>query len=196
MPDGLMASPAVGRVTATYMSYPGHAGIDIANNVGTPIHAAYGGTVLRAGGTGTVPGRTGNGIVIRSANGQGQYYGHLSAIQVSVEQSVNIGQQIGLMGATGNVTGPHLHFECWDNANDSNSIHNPQIDFDTHGLTPGQAYTPNQEDDMTPEQAAQLKKIHDIVRTLDVTESKIDQLWQRRAVIDLINGIKNKVDTL
>jgi murein DD-endopeptidase MepM/ murein hydrolase activator NlpD len=39
-------------------------------------------------------------------------YGHLSSIHVLVGQKVTPGQQIGVSGATGNATGPHLHFEA------------------------------------------------------------------------------------
>src|SRR5699024_11402041 len=39
------------------------------------------------------------------------YYGHLDAYRVGLDASVSAGQLIGDMGATGNVTGPHLHFE-------------------------------------------------------------------------------------
>ncbi len=54
----------------------------------------------------------------------------------------------------------------------------------------------NPEEELTPEQAANLKKVYDIVSTLDMTESKVDQLWQRRATIDLLSGILNKVNSL
>lgn len=52
-------------------------------------------------------------MVTHSINGQifTSFYAHLSSIKVSVGQEVSKGQLIGGMGATGNVTGTHLHFE-------------------------------------------------------------------------------------
>ncbi|GGJ05127.1 M23 family metallopeptidase [Streptomyces brasiliensis] len=85
-------------------------------HTGVDFHAASGSTVLAVG-LGTVVstgwgGAYGNQIVIRMADGMYTQYGHLSSIGVSVGQKVVPGQQIGLSGATGNVTGPHLHFEA------------------------------------------------------------------------------------
>ncbi|MGH3728892.1 MAG: peptidoglycan-binding protein [Micromonosporaceae bacterium] len=88
-----------------------HAGQDITNSTGTAIYAAAGGTVIRRQWGGGLPGRTGNGIVISHGGGYYTYYGHLNVYRVSLNQSVSVGQRIGDMGATGNVTGPHLHFE-------------------------------------------------------------------------------------
>lgn len=135
-----MASPAVGRFTSGYgprnlAIAPWHAGVDIANSVGTPIHAAFAGKVVDAG-WGIVKYRSGNGILIRNPDGERQYYGHLSRIRVKVGQTVKVGQRIGDMGATGNVTGPHLHFETWSNSSQS-SHYDPKLAFDKHGVTIG-----------------------------------------------------------
>ncbi|MFF8606340.1 M23 family metallopeptidase [Streptomyces sp. NPDC015346] len=83
---------------------------------GVDFHAAYGSTVVSVG-TGTVVeagwgGAYGNNVVIRMHDGTYTQYGHLSAVTVSVGQSVTPGQQIGISGSTGNSTGPHLHFEA------------------------------------------------------------------------------------
>ena len=85
-----------------------HTGLDIAAPNGTPIAAADAGVVALAnrGSTGY-----GNYIVITHGNGYSTLYGHLSAISVSVRQTVQAGQIIGAEGSTGFSTGPHLHFE-------------------------------------------------------------------------------------
>jgi murein DD-endopeptidase MepM/ murein hydrolase activator NlpD len=85
-----------------------HTGIDFHAASGTSVHAVGRGTVVETGWGGSY----GNQIVIRMADGTYTQYGHLSSVGVSVGQSVAPGQQIGLSGATGNVTGPHLHFEA------------------------------------------------------------------------------------
>ncbi|MER8032902.1 M23 family metallopeptidase [Streptomyces bauhiniae] len=85
-----------------------HTGIDFHAASGTAVHAAGAGTVVSTGWGGAY----GNEIVIRMADGMYTQYGHLSSIGVSVGQRVVPGQQIALSGATGNVTGPHLHFEA------------------------------------------------------------------------------------
>jgi murein DD-endopeptidase MepM/ murein hydrolase activator NlpD len=85
-----------------------HTGIDFHAASGTPVHAVGSGTVVSTGWGGAY----GNQIVIRMADGMYTQYGHLSSIGVGVGQQVVPGQQIGLSGATGNVTGPHLHFEA------------------------------------------------------------------------------------
>ncbi|WP_020121906.1 M23 family metallopeptidase [Streptomyces canus] len=85
-----------------------HTGVDFHAASGTSVHAVGRGTVVETGWGGSY----GNQIVIRMADGTYTQYGHLSSIGVSVGQSVIPGQQIGLSGATGNVTGPHLHFEA------------------------------------------------------------------------------------
>jgi murein DD-endopeptidase MepM/ murein hydrolase activator NlpD len=85
-----------------------HTGIDFHASSGTPVHAVGLGTVVEAGWGGAY----GNQVVIRMNDGTYTQYGHLSSISVSVGQKVTPGQRIALSGATGNVTGPHLHFEA------------------------------------------------------------------------------------
>ncbi|SEC02814.1 LysM peptidoglycan-binding domain-containing M23 family metallopeptidase [Streptomyces sp. TLI_105] len=84
-----------------------HTGVDFIASTGTPVHAVGPGTVYSAGDGGAY----GNQVVIQHADGTFSQYAHLSSIAVSAGQTVSGGDQIGLSGATGNVTGPHLHFE-------------------------------------------------------------------------------------
>ncbi|MFE1863350.1 M23 family metallopeptidase [Streptomyces anandii] len=84
-----------------------HTGVDFVVPTGTPVKAVGAGTVVSAGWGGAY----GNQVVVRLADGHYAQYGHLSALSVSAGQSVTEGQRVGLSGATGNVTGPHLHFE-------------------------------------------------------------------------------------
>ncbi|GAB2884226.1 M23 family metallopeptidase [Streptomyces deserti] len=85
-----------------------HTGVDFHAASGTPVQAVGMGTVVEAGWGGAY----GNQVVIKMNDGTYTQYGHLSSIGVSVGQQVTPGQQIGLSGATGNVTGAHLHFEA------------------------------------------------------------------------------------
>jgi len=85
-----------------------HYGIDEAGHLGSPIYATDGGVVVYAGVNNF---GYGNMIVIDHGTGWQSLYGHLSQINVSCGQSVSQGETIGLMGSTGNSTGPHLHFE-------------------------------------------------------------------------------------
>jgi murein DD-endopeptidase MepM/ murein hydrolase activator NlpD len=85
-----------------------HAGIDFAMPAGTPIHAAAAGTVVKAGDVGD---GYGNSVFIDHGNGYLTHYAHQSRIAVSVGEKVSAGEVIGYEGATGDATGPHLHFE-------------------------------------------------------------------------------------
>nr|WP_156024503.1 M23 family metallopeptidase [Smaragdicoccus niigatensis] len=84
-----------------------HAGIDIANAIGTPILAAANGTVIDAGPA------TGFGLWVRILHDDGSIsvYGHLYDFFVSKGERVPAGMQIARMGNRGDSTGPHLHFE-------------------------------------------------------------------------------------
>ncbi|MFG2576629.1 peptidoglycan DD-metalloendopeptidase family protein [Streptomyces sp. NPDC048481] len=84
-----------------------HTGTDFVVPTGTTLKAVGAGTVVSAGWGGAY----GNQVVIRLADGYYAQYAHLSQLSVSAGQTVTAGQQVGLSGATGNVTGPHLHFE-------------------------------------------------------------------------------------
>jgi murein DD-endopeptidase MepM/ murein hydrolase activator NlpD len=84
-----------------------HAGIDIPAAKGTPVGAAAGGRVVFA----AVGGDFGKLVVIEHGHGVRTRYAHLSRIRVRVGEYVNARETIGLVGATGEATGPHLHFE-------------------------------------------------------------------------------------
>ena len=88
-------------------SYDFHLGLDIACRTGTGIKAADGGTVIKAGWSGSY----GYLVAIRHDNGYVTYYAHNSSILVSVGDKVYQGQIIARAGMTGNASGPHCHFE-------------------------------------------------------------------------------------
>ncbi|MDJ0345569.1 LysM peptidoglycan-binding domain-containing M23 family metallopeptidase [Streptomyces sp. H10-C2] len=84
-----------------------HTGVDFVVSTGTSVKAIANGTVVSAGWDGAY----GNEVVIQHGDGKYSQYAHLSQLSVSAGQTVSAGSQLGLSGATGNVTGPHLHFE-------------------------------------------------------------------------------------
>ncbi|MEU1370751.1 M23 family metallopeptidase [Streptomyces sp. NPDC005803] len=84
-----------------------HTGLDFAAPTGTPIKAVHTGTVKSAGYSGSYGYRT----VLELEDGTEVWFCHQSSIDVSVGQKVTTGDTIGRVGATGNVTGPHLHLE-------------------------------------------------------------------------------------
>ncbi len=93
--------------------YKLHAGVDINSSYGSSIYSAASGTVIYAGWNGGY----GNCVMVNHGNGYTTLYGHMSSISVSSGESLSQGQVVGLVGSTGNSTGPHLHFEVRASAN-------------------------------------------------------------------------------
>ncbi len=85
-----------------------HKGLDMTAPMGTPVHAARGGQVVRAGAS---IGGFGNLVVIDHGGGIRSFYGHLSSVEVKKGDVVETGALIGGVGSTGRSSGPHLHFE-------------------------------------------------------------------------------------
>jgi len=111
-----LASPlAFSRVTSGFkmrfhpilQTWRAHLGVDYAAPTGTPVRSVGQGIVDVAG----TQGGFGNVVMVKHASGHTTVYAHLSRINVKRGQSVMQGQTLGLVGATGWATGPHLHFE-------------------------------------------------------------------------------------
>ncbi len=106
-----------------------HSGIDIKNEAGDTILAAFDGIVRYAGFN---RGGYGNLVIIRHFSGLETYYAHLSKISVNRNQYIKSGEVVGLAGRTGRAFGDHLHFEIryMDNPFDPELI----IDFENKKL--------------------------------------------------------------
>ncbi|HEY5625752.1 MAG TPA: M23 family metallopeptidase [Dehalococcoidia bacterium] len=89
-------------------AYFPHTGLDIANDEGTPIYAAASGVVALAEELFLY----GNAAIVDHGGGVFSGYNHMTSLAVSAGGFVNQGDLIGYMGATGLVTGPHLHWEA------------------------------------------------------------------------------------
>jgi murein DD-endopeptidase MepM/ murein hydrolase activator NlpD len=110
-------SQEYGRKNSTYKKGY-HPAIDmVADGPDKGIYAVRPGTVVRArfapGEKGADPTGWGNYVIVKQTDGHDVLYAHLSQISVTLGQLVVTGDKIGLQGATGNTTGPHLHFEVW-----------------------------------------------------------------------------------
>jgi len=111
MGRGVFAWPLQGQVISSFGSRGTgvrNDGLNIRANTGDPIRAAAAGDVVYAGDQ--VPG-FGNLVLIKHADGWVTAYGHLSRVDVRMQQKVEQGQQIGQAGSSGGVSEPQLHFE-------------------------------------------------------------------------------------
>lgn len=100
------SSSTFGRIRIINGAKSQHAGIDYPAPIGTQVYAPNNGRVLFAG----YLQLTGNMICIEHGFGLKSWYYHLDAVEVEAGQMVKTGDPIGRVGATGFVTGPHLHF--------------------------------------------------------------------------------------
>lgn len=117
--DKLASTPSIWPISGTVTSRFGwrtspwgggnefHAGIDIANTIGTPVVAAADGKVVQS----AWDEGYGNFVQIDHGNGIITIYGHNSRNNVSIGQNVKKGQVISYLGSTGRSTGPHVHYE-------------------------------------------------------------------------------------
>jgi murein DD-endopeptidase MepM/ murein hydrolase activator NlpD len=132
-----IGAPVAGRITSTFgmRRHPilgfvrRHAGIDFGAHYGSPIYAVADGFVSFAG----RHGGHGNFVRLDHGGGNGTGYGHMSRIAVPSGARVQAGQVIGYVGSTGMSTGPHLHFEAYQNGRPVNPmglrfVARPQID--------------------------------------------------------------------
>ncbi|CAN5380566.1 peptidoglycan DD-metalloendopeptidase family protein [soil metagenome] len=123
---GFFGRPCNGRITSGFgMRYHPilhivrmHTGVDFGAPVGTPIYSVAEGVVVATGyGSGY-----GNRVIIDHGGGILTLYGHCSKIYVGSGQHVTRGQNIAAVGNSGLSTGPHLHFEVWQNGRKVNPM--------------------------------------------------------------------------
>jgi murein DD-endopeptidase MepM/ murein hydrolase activator NlpD len=105
-----------GEITSPfgYRTYPYpefHRGLDLAAPTGRPVLVTANGRIIFAGWQGGF----GNKIEVDHGNGYMTWYGHLSKLDVAVGERVARGAVIGEVGATGDATGPHLHYQIMRN---------------------------------------------------------------------------------
>lgn len=100
-----------------------HEGVDFATPIGIKIISPFPGKILRVGQQNDFP-LYGNVVVVWDPVQKcAVWFCHLSEIHVTVGQTVNIGQDLGKTGATGNVQGPHLHFGLVETDSNGNRLH-------------------------------------------------------------------------
>lgn len=109
--DGGVCYDENGKAVCGFRSAEGHTGVDIAAEEGTPVLAAHSGTVTIA--AELFP--YGNYIMIEGGEGISTVYGHCSELYAKEGDSVNAGEKIAAVGATGTTSGSNLHFEVLKN---------------------------------------------------------------------------------
>ena len=122
-----------------YRTYPYrgmHEGVDYAGSLGTPLYAVADGTIIYAGGG--RDGRSGQIVILRAEVNGATYdfwYGHMytNGVYVQAGQQVSVGQKIAAIGNSGNSTGPHVHFEVHDAADQTV---NPETFLSSNGARP------------------------------------------------------------
>ncbi|MFG2844982.1 peptidoglycan DD-metalloendopeptidase family protein [Kitasatospora sp. NPDC048296] len=127
-----LANPVLGEaygVAGSMWASGHHTGQDFVASTGTPVRTVANGVVVKAGNGGAY----GNQVEIKLADGKYAQYAHLSVVGVKIGQTVTVGQRLGLSGATGNVTGPHLHFEIRTGSEYGSDI-NPVAYLRAHGV--------------------------------------------------------------
>lgn len=138
---GGMIQPVNGRMTSPYglrrhpiLGYVRmHSGIDFGASWGSPIFAVNDGVVSFAG----RHGGHGNYVRLEHGGGIGTGYGHMSRIAVSSGAHVQAGQVIGYVGSSGLSTGPHLHYELYQNGRTVNPM-SVSFTFRTAGIGKGE----------------------------------------------------------
>lgn len=136
-----MSSPFGMRIHPISKKWQFHKGIDFVKKHKAPIYATVPGVVLHArnGIVGTGFGNFGIVVAIKDKYGALHCYVHLDSVSVKVGQTVTKGQEIGRQGATGRVTGSHLHYEVRKKSSPSfgwgsseNSVHEPIAYLDSY----------------------------------------------------------------
>jgi murein DD-endopeptidase MepM/ murein hydrolase activator NlpD len=111
--DNIFVTQLFGKTVDSKRLYASgtHSGVDFRASVGTPVKSMADGVVVGFGDTdASCPNASfGKWILVNHQNGLATAYGHLSLIKVSKGQKISRGELIGYSGATGRVTGPHLH---------------------------------------------------------------------------------------
>jgi len=117
--QGTITSEFGDRVSPFGFTTDFHSGTDFANAIGTPIHATSDGEIIFAGSSNT---GYGNYVKILHPHGFITLYGHASKVLVQEKQTVRRGDVIALLGRSGSVTGPHVHYEVRQESYDDQKI--------------------------------------------------------------------------
>lgn len=102
-----------------------HPGIDLAATKGSPVHPVMNGIVEEIGHSKFA---FGNHVIVNHGSGLKSLYAHLSKTEVKIGETVTKDSIIGLVGSTGWSTGPHLHFQVWQD----NKLVNPRTFFESY----------------------------------------------------------------